>query len=342
MNPMDKQTRRVLALVRTDSKAVLEAFKNAISAASAAVDMPALIKALEAGQIEEAVRLLRLTTDQLFLLEDAIRTTYMAAGIDVAQSAPAPVKASFGFNGRSPAAEAYITSVSSTLIQGIADDTLIMAREVILRGMARGEGVAGIARKITGKVVAGRRVGGFLGLTTQQAGYVDNMADMLKDPNRIGEYFIGRDANGKGIPRYKLSDRRYDRVVQKAINEGKALEPGTISEISAAHRSKALTRRGQDIAKDQVFSSQSAARQDAYAQIAARPDVESVTKRWQHNLSEFPREDHVAMSGKVVAYDATFNFPDAQMQRPHDPAGGAKHSLGCRCIAVYRINMVKA
>jgi hypothetical protein len=27
------------------------------------------------------------------------------------------------------------------------------------------------------------------------------------------------------------------------------------------------------------------------------------------------------------------------MKYPHDPAGGAAHSIGCRCVAIHRVKL---
>jgi hypothetical protein len=48
------------------------------------------------------------------------------------------------------------------------------------------------------------------------------------------------------------------------------------------------------------------------------------------------------MGGTVIQLGETFNFPDgARMKYPHDPAGGAAHSIGCRCVAIHRVKLPK-
>lgn len=47
--------------------------------------------------------------------------------------------------------------------------------------------------------------------------------------------------------------------------------------------------------------------------------------------SENERESHQAMSGTIIPIDSTFDFGDAQMEFPGDPAGGAENTINCRC-----------
>jgi len=47
----------------------------------------------------------------------------------------------------------------------------------------------------------------------------------------------------------------------------------------------------------------------------------------------------LAMGGtEVVGMDTPFEFPDgARLLYPHDPAGGARHNINCRCSVAYYV-----
>ena len=326
--PTISQQRQVEALVKKLEPQIEQAFLQAIAQARNTVDTAKLIEALKAGNIEQAVQLLRIDQSILYPLDDAIRGAYIAGGMTVAPNLPTAIRGSFGFNGRHPRAESWIRAEGGTLIQGIADDTLTMARNVITEAMAAGQTAPTIARSLTGRVVAGERVGGFLGLTTQQADSIaSGRAKLLSgDPALMREYLD-----------LKLRNRNYDAMIRRAVDGKGKLSAADVDKIIEAHKTKALGYRGKVIAKDQAFTAQAAGRMEGYRQVLDRGDVDGVSVRWSHGLSEFPRPDHVAMDGTVVQLGETFNFPDGtRMTGPHDPAGGAKHSLGCRCIAIYR------
>lgn len=326
-----KQQDQVAALLKKLGPTIEAAFLAAIRGGG--IDPAALINALQRGDIDGAAALLRIDRAALFPLEEAVRGAYLAGASAAVSIAPRAVAGSFSFNGRHFRAERWVQAIGSTLIQGIQDDTLAMARAVILDGVQQGSSPARIQRDLTGTYnrATGQREGGFLGTTAQQAdSMIRGRAKLASgDPALMKEYLD-----------LKLRDRRFDPMIKRYIADGKAVSAADLDKIMAAHKSKALKYRGQVIAKNEAFSAQAAGRNEAYLQMAERPDVAEVTVRWQHNLSQKPREDHVKMDGTVIKLGEKFDFGGGvQMAHPHDPAGGAEHSIGCRCVAVYRLEM---
>ena len=322
------QQRQINALLAKLEPSVQEAFNVAIQAARRQVNVTALIEALDRGDLGAAVRLLQLPQGVLFPLEDAIRAAYVEGGKMVAIAAPSAL---IGFNGSTPGAVAWLQELSSTRIQGIVDDTLEATRAALVAGREQGMGSKAIARMITGTKQGTQRVGGIIGLDTQIADSIMSGRAKLAsgNPKLMREYLD-----------LKLRNKLYDPQIKKAIAEGRAITGPALDKIMDAHKSKALAYRGKLIAKNETFSALEAGRYEAMGQALENPDVEGVQCRWQHNLSEVPREDHVAMSGTIIQLGEYFVFPDgARMKHPHDPAGGTRHSVGCRCIAIYRVRM---
>lgn len=319
------------ALLKTFEPQIRDAFLAAMYSARANINAADLIDALQPGNVERAVALFRMDQGLLFPLEDAVRSAYIASGSSVV--APKGLSGAFSFYGRHIRAEQWTRAIGSTLIQGIQDDTLVMARQVITTGLRDGFTPQRVQRDLTGLVnrITGKREGGFLGTTAQQAdSIIAGRAKLASgDPAMMKEYL-----------NLKLRDRRYDPMIKRAIKDGKPITGTDLEKIMAAHKNKALKYRGEMIAKNEAFTAQAAGRDEGYRQMLDRPDVADVTMKWQHNLSQVPRPDHVAMDGTVISLrkGETFNFPDGtRMKHPHDPAGGGKHSIGCRCIAVGRV-----
>ena len=325
------QRAQIEALIKRFEPQVREAFLAMFYRLRSEIDRDAFIAAFEAGDIERAVRLFRLDDAALFPLEDAIRATFIAGGQSVV--APTGLRGGFGFNGRHLRAEQWTRAIGSDLIQGIRDDTLAMARQVITSGLSEARGARAVALDLTGTLnrLTGQREGGFLGLTSQMTdAIITGRAKLASgDPAMMREYLD-----------LKLRDKRFDPTIRKAIAEGRPIRGAELDRIMTAHKSKALAYRGQIIARNETFTAQAAGRDEAYRQMLEKPGVADVTMRWQHNLSREPRPEHVAMNGTIISLSKgeTFSFPDgARMKHPHDPAGGAKHSIGCRCIAVGRV-----
>lgn len=335
------QSRRVAVALRKLEPLIREAFKMAIAKASSAIDEKALLQALEAGDINRAMELLRIDHALLAPLYEAVRSGYMSGGNLVTLDLSRGMSARWGFDGRHSRAESWVAQHGAELIEGIATDGIDVARKVITEGLKEGVNHRSIARQLTGHKVGNRRVGGFLGLNSDQADSIIRARQILSDPDQIRKYFIKDAKTGRMKPRFRLSDRTFDGKVRAAIKDGRALSGADLDRVIAAHKSKALGYRGRVIAKHEAHSALSAGREEGYYQILDDPEVEAISVRWQHNLSNEPRKEHVAMSGTVIQLGETFDFSDASMKRPHDPAGGAKHSLGCRCIGVYRIRLRK-
>lgn len=334
------QSRRVQEALRKLEPGIRKAFMAAIQKAAGAVDERALAAAIEAGDIQRAIEALRINQAILFPLDDAIRAGYIAGGSLVASDLPKGLAGRFGFDGRHIRAEAWMKQHGAEFIEGIVQETADMARKVVTDGLERGVSHKTVARQITGRKVGNRRVGGFLGLNSDQTDSVIRARSILSDPDQIRDYFVKDKITGRMKPRFKLSDRRYDAKIKKAIKEGRALTGKELDTVMEAHRNKALGYRGKVIAKNEAHTALAAGRDEAYRQVMDDPEVETITKRWQHGLSKEPRPDHLRLDGTVIDFDEKFEMDDGTlMAHPHDPAGGAKHSIHCRCIVVHRVKM---
>ena len=332
--PTSQQKRQIDALIARLQPEIRQAFEAAIYGARAAVDFNALVSALQAGNVARAVELVTISHAALFPLEEAVRNSYVAGAFTASTTLPRGMQASFTFNGNAPRAEAYLRGIGSTLIQDIRDNTNAASREYLLErvrqitatGQADNRALRSVAQEITGKLnrVTGRREGGVLGLTRQQADAVLNArADLLNLDRR---YFTR-----------ELRDRRFDALVRKSIADGKPLARADIDRIAGRYNDRMLAYRGRVIAKDQSFTASASGRREAMAQIGERPDIERVEKTWLAiPASKEPRPEHQAMSGTTIPLDEPFDFGDYTLDMPHDPNGAAEHTIGCTCNAVYR------
>lgn len=326
-NPAQRQLYN--ELLARFSKEIADAFLQAIQGAAAQVDMKALAAAIDAGDVQRAAQIIGLDAGALFPVADAMRGAFVAGGGSVASIAPRG--AIFGFNGRYERAESWIAENVGRMVQGIADDTLPMVRAVVQDGVSRGRGGDAVARDITGKInpISGRREGGFIGLTEQQTDAAIRARRELTDLD--ANYFTR-----------KLRDKRYDAKVKAAIKSGKPLSQTDIDLIGNRYRDKMAKYRGQIIARTESASGIAQGQKEGFQQALDSGRIAGVTKRWQHNAAnQQERQDHVYMGSQpAIPIDRKFTLPDGtQMDGPHDPAGGAKHTIGCRCITIHRVIM---
>ncbi|WP_406646866.1 hypothetical protein QEZ52_00305 [Aliisedimentitalea scapharcae] len=340
---MATQQSRFRDMIRKLEPKIRRAFEDALANASTAVDERQLVKLIEAGRIAEAAEILRIDQSYLWPLHEAQRAGFVSGGQLAEEIGNRGLRGVYAFNGGHERAEAWVRERGAQLIQSISEENVQVARRVIETGLREGRSSLAVAREITGRKVGKRRVGGFLGLNSDQTDHVLNARSILSDPDRIRDYFVKDKKTGRWKPRYKLSDRRFDKQVIKAIKEGRAIKGKELDQIIAAHKSKALGYRGKVIAKQESRQAIAAGREEGMLQILERPDVETVTARWQHNRSKEPRQDHLAMDGTVIEVGERFEFQDGtKMRHPHDENAPAKHTLGCNCMAFYRVRVKRA
>lgn len=267
---------------------------------------------------------------------------------------PQPTNIIFRFDMANPRAEARIRSEAVTRVAGYVDEQIETARKVIADGFARGEGPQTIATDIAGRVnpISKRREGGIVGLSDPQAGYVNSMRARLLsgDPDEMMKVLGRFDKDGKWIEGTGMTrrDRRYDGAIKRAIAaiaKGKPnpLTRDKIDELTAKYSDRLLAKRADDIARTETAQGVMMARAEATKQALDKSGLDdtAVTKFWRHlGGLHHARNWHLAMSGKsVTGIDAVFHMPDGSlMLHSHDPQGGAKNNVACRCNTEFNID----
>lgn len=323
-SPTRAQRAALDALLATWEPRIRESFMAAVYHARGQIDLAALIDAIERRDLLAAEQIVRLNQGALWPLQEAIRQAAVAGAMAV--PGMLGIEGRFGFDGRHPRAETLLRDAGAELVQGIEADTLEATRAVIVDGIENSRPSRVVAREITGTMnpLTRRREGGIIGLTSEQTDYVINARRDLMTLDR--RYFTRA-----------RRDKRFDALVRRAIESGKPLAAKYIDRIVGRYKDRLLAYRGDAIARNEAHSAQAAGRDEAFRQMLDDPEVEAVTVRWQHSPQRRPRPDHVGMDGKTVRLGEDFILPDgARMAYPHDPRGGAKHSIFCKCIAIYK------
>lgn len=305
---------------------IQEAFLRAIYRLRGQISVAQIEELYSRGDVQGLIDLLQMNDAHLWEVREAIRGTVLAGGAAVADTLPPGVRGSFGFDGSHPRAEGLIQKQGADFVQTMFREQNEAVRTVVLDAMENNRNSRTTALDITGKMsrVTGRREGGIIGLTGQQADWV---IAARRDLEMLDTGYFQR----------KLRDKRYDKLVRKAIDAGKPLAAADVDKITMRYKDKALAYRGQLIAQNEAHVAQAAGRFEAYQQLIERDDVEAVSVRWIHGFSRDFRPDHLRMNNEVRKLGEPFVMDDgAQMMHPHDPAGGIRHSAFCRCTAFYR------
>jgi hypothetical protein len=326
---LDKALEQLIAKLEPE---LAGAILDALQSLRDGVDVPALIEALERNDIEAAIAALDISPADFNRYTVARMAAYAEAGALEAAYIPTEQAKSvrFTFDMSNPRAEQWIRTQAADRIAGYTSEQVEAARETITEGYSRGDGPQQIALDIAGRMdrATGRRQGGIVGLSDPQAGYVRSMRSRLLsgDPDEMRKVLSGM----------SLRDRRYDALILRHIESGTALSREDVDKLTARYSDRLLRKRGEDIARTETAQGVMGAKREAFAQALEKeglPD-DAVLKRWRHlGGVKDARDTHLSMAGKeVTGLNTPFRLPDGSiMQHSHDPAGGVKNNVNCRC-----------
>lgn len=307
-----------------------------------AADFSALIRALEAGDIEAAMRALNIRTSSLRAVDLAIMGAFEAGGIAALVVLPplktrAGVRISMNFDIRHPAAEQRLQNHITRRIQGFTEEAEKTARQFLSEGLAAGRNPRQTARDLLGPInrVTGKREGGILKLAANQAQWVDNARKELES------------GNASALNRYlqrSARDKRFDKTVRKAIESGKPLKADQIYKLVNRYSDRLLKSRAEIIARTETIEALNSSKLAAYAQMAEETGTGEhlAVKRWIAARDERTRAQHAAMNGvEVIGLGTPFTMPDGSvMLHPCDSSlgAGAGQIINCRCTYSVRLN----
>lgn len=295
---------------------------------------------VRAGQVDLAMEALGINAARFAPLAETVRTAYLQSGLRTAMEVPplrhtglgGSYQVAFRFDLTNPRAEQWVREHSSKLVTAIVEDQRHLIRATVAEGLAVGRNPRQTALDIVGRVgVTGRRSGGVLGLTSQQAQFVASAREELSSPAGMARYFSRQ-----------RRDKRFDATVRKAMREGRALSPEQIDRITGRYADRLLQLRGEMIARTESITSMNAAREESYRQAIEAGDLlpENVIGIWGATGDRRTRDSHFAMNGQQRRFGQPFVTPGgASMRYPGDIelGAGAEETVQCRCTKTYRI-----
>lgn len=332
---------RLEQLVADLTPVLRAAFMEAIDDIKSNIVLRRVVERLERGDINGAIAAMHLDQAAFRPLDEAIRQAFNGGGVATIEQMPTLHDPNghqivIRWDARNLAAEEWLRDHSTSLVSNIIADQQAVIRAALSEGLARGDNPTRTALGIVGRVnrVTGRREGGVLGLTAQQAAYVDSARR---------ELLSGDTAALRNYLERVRRDKRFDRTVIKAMKDGKPLPVEAVDRIASRYADGLLKLRADTIALHETFSALGASREIAFRQQieAGRVQAQHITKTWRHTPQEHPRQQHVRMHGQIVPYDQPFIAPDGtQIRYPHAPGTPTRHTVGCKCFAEYKIDFV--
>lgn len=321
------------ALAKHD-RAVQRAFEAAIRERRESINLQALAQAIEGRDFNRAIEIAGITRADMFPFAQAMQEAYLDGGRTITAAAPA-FAARVALDGNAPRAVAWARDHVGGLITEIVEDQRNAIRQIITDQVDVGRGPREAARAVRGEI----------GLTTQQAGYVNGRT------RPDGTFVPGarqqlETLDAKYFTR-ELRDRRFDSIVRKAIADGKPLSRADIDRITQRYSDRLLKHRAEVIARTESITALRAGRhegiQQAVEQGAIRAD--SIVKVWDATLDSRTRPDHAAAHGQEVdGVNGAFVLADgSRLLYPGDTSLGASagQTINCRCYAEHRVDWLR-
>lgn len=315
------------------------AWIEAVNSIRSGIVLKRIVERLERGDLPGAIRALNLDESAYSPLSEALRQAYNAGGVATVDQMPAlrdpeGYRLVVRFDMRNPEAETWLRDHSSTLITRIHQDQVVAIRESLSAGLERGDNPTRTALNVVGRVnrATGRREGGVIGLTSQQARYVQSATQELLsgDPEALRHYLTR-----------ERRDKRFDKTVLKAIAEEKSLPIETVNRITGRYSDGLLKLRGDMIARTETMAALNASQVAAYRQAIGegKIDAQAVVKVWHSARDDRVRYSHSRLNGQRVGINGRFTSPyGSQLEYPGDPKAPTFETVGCRCWMQVRVD----
>lgn len=319
--------------------AIAQAYLDQVRRIVDAVTIAQVEALLDRNDSEGVADLLTVAAFALFL--EALRSTFLAGGRFEARLlilpplprpafGPAPAKIKPEFDIRAPKVEAWLQQRSAAVLEQIRQQQREAVRVTVSAGMARQQTTKQTALDIVGRVSkqTGNRTGGVIGLAEPDAATAARARDQLLsgDPKEMKKYLLRT-----------RRDRRFDGIVNRAIEAGKPVARADVDRIVGRYADRLLVTRAEGLARTESLSTFSAGRDNVYQQLIG--DVvraENVSKTWRDRDDGKVRHTHVAMRGQKVGLDDAFQSPSgARLRFPGDRQLGAPDSEIVQCFAPW-------
>jgi len=323
---------------------VRELFIDAIQEISDNANIQEMIEAIESNDMDKLVQASGYNAVYLNKVIDKIEDIYERSGNMYVSDWP-KLRNGLGlvkpvFNIRNEMAENELKNFSSQFITNITNEIRESIRETLSDGMARGINPRETALNIVGRknLSTGKRIGGTIGLATNQTKWVNNARLYLQ--NLDERYF-----------ELSLRDKRFDSIVRKAIADKKPLPKEKISQLITAYESKALKYRADAIARTETMQAINRAEYTAIMENIEEGLItkDMVTKYWSNSGDERVRLSHVNLGAKynkqnAIGFDEPFEtFTGSKLLYPGDTSLGAnlREIIHCRCKCEYHVDFIK-
>lgn len=257
-----------------------------------------LTRAIQTGQIESVLEK-ALMQQAMQPVRDQMRLNILQGAKFFSKDIPKVKDISFAFDSLSPKVIDAIRQLETRVITTLDESIRETVRQAVEVGLVEGKTPASIARGLRDVI----------GLSPSQEEAARNYRKALS-----GE--------GKNPFDYKLRDKRFDR----SVKNGPLTEP-QMDKMESAYRKRMIAHNAETVSRTATLDSMKLGQKLAIDDAVDKGAITgSVTKTWVGILDDREREEHIAMEGETVPFDALYSNGE-------DVPGETTYN--CRCISRY-------
>jgi hypothetical protein len=189
------------------------------------------------------------------------------------------------------------------------------------------EAISDSIRRGVGPRAAARQFREAIGLTRNQVRAVNNYQSLLER------------TSGEALNR-ALRDARFDRTVERAIDNGDLLSGKQIEKMVQRYALNMRNHRAETIARTETMRTLNEGKQESWKQIAEQlgMNYDDVERTWVATLDDRTRDTHAEMNGQTVTgMETPFESPSGEeLLYPGDPFADGAETINCRCTLVVK------
>ena len=293
-----------------------------------------IVQLLEQGRTDDVLDALGINAAAFQAVDETLEDLFRQGGATFARAIPSVTK--IVFDARNRQAEEWIRTRSSSLITEIVDSQRATVRAHLDEGLQRGDNPRKTALDLVGTIdpVSRRREGGVIGMTTGQRKWNSDYSLEIAsaDPAKL-----------RKAMRRKLHDKRFNRAIEKAIRDGKAIPLETQAKMRASYSNRTLKYRGDVVSRTETIQSLQAAQYHAYKQAidAGELSADQVSKIWDSAGDARVRNSHAVLDNDRMPFNEPFlTIHGSKLMFPGDISMGARKRdiIQCRCIVRYEVD----
>lgn len=313
---MDEEA--LLDLVTGGERELRRAYAEVIAYLREQNQLSELEQLIARGHVDDVIQHLDRAAGKIV---ERIEAVYVRAALETARVVTA-AGTMITFQATNPQAVAALEQLRLDRIRGFTDEQIMLTRQVLVRGLERGDNPRKMARELRSSI----------GLTPAQEQVVANYRAQLER----GQW--------TEASRRELHDGRYDRTLNALRRRQESLTPQQVDTMVERYRSNWIAHRAETIARTEALSAVHMGSDQAFLQAIDRRELqaEQLECIWHSGSIPRTRDWHASMNQQRRPWRVPFTSGQGtSILYPGQADLPASERVNCRCARSVRVKQLK-